>query len=66
MEYGLDATPRIEEKKPPGCCAWCGNLMANIRNIFKGQNCERHYCCLEHLVRGEERAVIYKRAGELL
>lgn len=61
MRFGLD--PPVYLNGKPSNCHWCGNSLHNIRNIYKGKNCDRYYCGLDHLESGEERAAIYARAG---
>lgn len=43
-------------------CDWCSNSLANIRNVYKGINCERQYCSRECHQKGEDRALRYKAA----
>ncbi len=47
----------------PTHCHWCTGMLRRLRNIYKGQNCSRHYCSEECLREGEERAARYATAG---
>jgi hypothetical protein len=44
-------------------CHWCTGMLRGLRNIYKGQNCSRHYCSEKCLREGEERAARYAIAG---
>ena len=47
----------------PTHCHWCTGMLRGLRNIYKGQNCSRHYCSEGCLRAGEERASRYAIAG---
>lgn len=60
MRYSLDkAVPHLLNGKPTNC-GWCSNLLQGLRNIYKGQNCERYYCSQSCLTNGEDRALRYR------
>lgn len=60
MRYSLDrAVPHLLNGKPTNC-GWCNNLLKGLRNIYKGQNCERYYCSHTCLTSGEDRALRYR------
>lgn len=60
MRYSLDrAVPHLLNGKPTNC-GWCNNLLKGLRNIYKGQNCERYYCSHSCLTSGEDRAIRYR------
>jgi hypothetical protein len=42
-------------------CHWCTGLLKRLRNIYKGQNCERYYCSQKCLKDGKERAAQYAK-----
>lgn len=44
----------------PTHCNWCSGMLKGLRNIYKGQNCERYYCSQACLSQGEDRAIRYK------
>jgi hypothetical protein len=57
---------RLRQPEPshlPTHCHWCTGMLRGLRNIYKGQNCSRHYCSEGCLGAGEERAARYAIAG---
>ncbi len=63
----------LEKPKPlhllygkPTHCHWCTGLLKGLREIYKENHRERHYCSQECLREGEERAAQYAIAGSRL
>lgn len=54
MRYSLDPPTYLDGK--PTSCHWCGNGLANLRNVYKGRSCLRFYCGPDCCQKGEQRA----------
>ena len=63
MLFRLKEPERLHLDIEPTNCHWCTGMLRGLRNIFKGQNCSRHYCSEDCLREGEERAARYAIAG---
>jgi hypothetical protein len=63
MLYRLRKPEPLDLDDKPTHCHWCTGMLRGLRNIYKGQNCSRHYCSEECLRGGEERAARYAIAG---
>ena len=58
--YTLDKPLPLALTTKPTICGWCSNLLKSVRNVYKGVNCERHYCSLRCHQLGEDRAIRYR------
>ena len=62
MRYGLEKPEPLHLLNGnPTHCHWCTGLLKGLRDIYKGQNCERCYCSQKCLKDGEERAAQYAK-----
>jgi hypothetical protein len=62
MSYGLEKPIPLGLNAKPTNCDWCSANLARLRNIYKGQGCQRHYCSQKCLTSGEDRAIRYRAA----
>jgi hypothetical protein len=63
MLYRLRKPEPLHLNDKPTHCHWCTGMLRGLRNIYKGQNCSRHYCSEGCLREGEERAARYAIAS---
>ncbi len=58
MPYRLKKPEPLHLNDKPTHCHWCTGMLRGLRNLYKGQNCSRHYCLEACLREGEERAAL--------